>query len=107
MNAIIQTWRVGEAGLRGALSVLRHQHLNGWTSAYRIHQREYYEENPLLARNEFFEGPTMKLTEEQIQKKLRGFAGASLWVTQARFDVAYMVGMLGTKVIPSSRFAEV
>ena len=63
--------------------------------------------NPLLTRNEFFEGPTMKLTEEQIQKKLRGFAGASLWVTQARFDVAYMVGMLGTKVIPSSRFAEV
>ena len=52
-------------------------------------------------RSEFFEGRVVKLSVEKIRKKLRSFAGASLWVAQTRLGVIYMPGTLGSKVIRS------
>ena len=69
-------------------------------------QREYYEKIHPLMKNDFFEGSLVKLSQEQVQKKLRAFVGSSLWVAQTRFEATCMIGTLGSKIIPASKCAQ-
>ena len=64
-------------------------------------QQPYYKKIRPLILSEFIQKVSMILPSREVQRELKAFLGACLWLSQARFDIGFALSLMGS-IIPES-----